>query len=174
MLSFSEKQLQELDEETGESTWHVIAKNGDVEIIRKKYFDLDEAEINFKNKEGLTPFAIAIEENNLEMVKELIKCGAKNSTDDILNFIAIAIKNKYSEMSMFLISIFNLANELGIKNKGEKSYLQGTLIVNSLEEEEDSKDDAPSCEPSCVKKIKVDKLVNYTKDFSQKNSGSRV
>lgn len=52
----------------------------------KKYFDLNEREINFKNKEVLTPFAIAIAENNLEMVKELMKCGAENFKEDILNF----------------------------------------------------------------------------------------
>ena len=35
MLSFGEKKLQELNEESGETTWHVIAKNGDIEIIQK-------------------------------------------------------------------------------------------------------------------------------------------
>ncbi len=92
MLSFSEKQFQEVDEESWESTWHIIAKNGDVEIIRNKYFDLDEAEINIKNTDGLTPFAIAFERNNLEMIKELMKCGAKNSNDDMSNFIITAIQ----------------------------------------------------------------------------------
>ena len=92
MLSFIEKQFQEVDEESGESTWHIIAKNGDVEIIRNKYFDLDEAEINIKNTDGLTPFAIAFERNNLEMIKELMKFGAKNSNDDMSNFIITAIQ----------------------------------------------------------------------------------
>ena len=33
----TEKELQELNEESGETTWHVIAKNGDIKIIQKKY-----------------------------------------------------------------------------------------------------------------------------------------
>jgi ankyrin repeat protein len=158
MLSFGEKKIQELNEESGETTWHVIAKNGDIEIIQKKYFDLDEREINFKNKEGLTPFAIAIEKNNLEMVKELIRCGAKNSKEDILNLIEIAIRNENSETCIFLISFFNASSDLNLENK---------------EDEVKSGADAPSCKPSCVKKILVDTLVNYEEDSSKNGSGSR-
>jgi len=66
-----------------DTTWHVIAKNDDVEIIRGEFFDLDKAEINVKNGADLTPLAIAIERNNLEMVKELIKCGAKVSIENL-------------------------------------------------------------------------------------------
>ena len=170
MLSFGEKKLQELNEESGETTWHVIAKNGDIEIIQKKYFDLDEREINLKNKEGLTPFAIAIEANNLEMVKELTKCGAKSSTEEMLNFISTAIKKEHSEMYVFLISIFKVSDDL----TGEKASISGARMLNSLEEKgERPIAGAPSCKPSCVKKIMVDTLVNYEKDSSKNGSGSR-
>ena len=175
MLSFSEKQLQELDEESGESTWHAIAKNGDVEIIRKKYFDLDEAKINLKNKEGLTPFAIAIRNNNHEMFKELIKCGAKNSREEMLIFIGSAIEKNNLEMVKELIgcgeeipkeemlnfiknSIKNKNSEMNIylisifdKNLNSEVGFQGTVPTNSLQK---SIYDVPSCEPSSPKKIK--------------------
>lgn len=170
MLSFGEKKLQELNEESGETTWHVIAKNGDIEIIQKKYFDLDEREINLKNKEGLTPFAIAIEANNLEMVKELTKCGAKSSRGEMLNFISTAIKKEHSEMYMFLISIFKVSDDL----TGEKASISGARLLSSLEEDEvKSITEAPGCKPSCVKKILVDTLVNYEVDSSKNGSGSR-
>ena len=189
MLSFGEKKLQELNEESGETTWHVIAKNGDIEIIQKKYFDLDEREINLKNKEGLTPFAIAVEANNLEMVKELMKCGAENSKEDILKFITIAIEanniemvkelmkcgaensredilkfiiiamqNDHRDMNIFLISFYSTSSDLNLENKEDK----GKSVA-----------DAPSCKPSCVKKILVDTLVNYEEDSSKNGSGSR-
>lgn len=172
-------QLQELYIESGETTWHAIAKNGDVEIIRKKYFELDEREINFKDKAGQTPFAIAIEENNHEMVKELIKCGAKNSKkemlnflttaieknnleivkelirsgveipkEDMLKFLAISIKNQNSEMNIHLISIFNKKynSEVGFKD---------VVVSQSSQEEKKLIYDAPSCEPSSTKKMKL-------------------
>jgi ankyrin repeat protein len=170
MLSFNERNLQELNEESEETTWHVIARNGDVEIICKKYFDLDEREINFKNKEGLTPFAIAIEKNNLEMVKELMKCGAENSKEDILNFIATAIKNEHSEMYMFLISFFEASEDLNLESKGEKASHH---VARMRESEGRSVADAPSCKPSCVKKIMADTLLNYEEDSSKNGSGSR-
>ena len=175
MLSFIEKQFQEVDEESGESTWHIIAKNGDVEIIRKKYFDLDEAKINLKNKEGLTPFAIAFERNNLEMIKELMKCGAKNSKEEMLIFIGNAIEKNNLEMVKELIgcgeeipkeemlnfiknSIKNKNSEMNIylisifdKNLNSEVGFQGTVPTNSLQK---SIYDVPSCEPSSPKKIK--------------------
>jgi hypothetical protein len=101
--NFIKEQLRELYNESGETTWHVIAKNDDVEIIRQKYFDLDEREINLKNKEGLTPFAIAFEKNNLEMVRELIKCRCKITNDEMLNFIGNAIEKNNLEMVRELI-----------------------------------------------------------------------
>jgi ankyrin repeat protein len=172
--SFIKAQLGELYNESDDTIWHIIAKNGHVEIIRKKYFDLDEREINFKNKAGLTPFAIAIEENNCEMVKELIKCGAKNSKEDMLNFIATAIKNEHSEMYMFLIAIFKASDDLTDERNREKSSLYGSGIVNSFEEDKRrSTADVPSCKPSCAKKILVDTLVNYEEDSSKNGSGSR-
>jgi ankyrin repeat protein len=170
MLSFGEKKLQELNEESGETTWHVIAKNGDIEIIQKKYFDLDEREINFKNKEGLTPFAIAIEKNNLEMVKELTKCGAKNSKEDILNFIATAIKNTNSEMYIFLISFFNASDYLNLENKGEKVSHH---VARMREGEGRSVTDAPSYKPSGARNISVTALLNHEEVASKNGSGSR-
>ena len=187
MLSFSEKQLQELNEESGENTWHAIAKSGNVEIIRKKYFDLDEAEINIKNKEGLTPFAIAFEKNNLEMVKELIKCGCEITNDEMLNFIGNAIEKNNLEMVKELIecaeeipkeemlnfiknSIKNKNSEMNIylisifnKNLNSEVGFQGTVPTNSLQK---SIYDVPSCEPSSAKKMKFTLSDNETRSLS--------
>ena len=187
MLSFIEKQFQEVDEESGESTWHAIAKNGDVEIIRKKYFDLDEAKINLKNKEGLTPFAIAIRNNNHEMIKELIKCGAKNSKEEMLIFIGNAIEKNNLEMVKELIgcgeeipkeeilnfiknSIKNKNSEMNIylisifnKNLNSEVGFQGTVPTNSLQK---SIYDVPSCEPSSAKKMKFTLSDNETRSLS--------
>ena len=187
MLSFSEKQLQKLDKESGENTWHVISKNGDVEIIRKKYFDLDEAKINLKNKEGLTPFAIAIRNNNHEMIKELIKCGAKNSKEEMLIFIGNAIEKNNLEMVKELIgcgeeipkeemlnfiknSIKNKNSEMNIylisifnKNLKSEVSFQGVSSSNSSGELGQS---IPSCEPSSAKKMKFTLSDNETRSLS--------
>jgi ankyrin repeat protein len=189
MLSFGEKKIQELNEESGETTWHIIAKNGDIEIIQKKYFDLDEREINLKNKEGLTPFAIAIEKNNLEMVKELMRCGAKNSKEDILNLIRTAIEKNNLEIAKELVkygaenSKEDILNLIGIAIRNENSetciflisFFNASSDLNLENKEDEVKlgADAPSCKPSGVKKILVDTLVNYKEDSSKNGSGSR-
>lgn len=176
--NFIKGQLRELYNETGETTWHAIAKNGDVEIIRKKYFYLDEREINFKNNAGLTPFSIAIEKNDLEMVKELIKYACIIPKEEMLNFIGSAIEKNNLEMVKELIkfggkipkeemlnfiknSIRNTNSEMSIylisifnKNFNSEVDTQGVSPANSSEEEKQSTYDIPSCEPSSAKKMK--------------------
>jgi hypothetical protein len=108
------------------------------------------------------------------MVKELTKCGAKSSTEEMLNFISTAIKKEHSEMYMFLISIFKVSDDLDLESKGDKASLHGASMVNSFEEDEGkSIANAPSFKLSCVKKILVDTLVNYEEDSSKNGSGSR-
>ena len=160
MLSFSEKKLQELNEESGENTWHAIAKSGNVEIIRKKYFDLDEAEINIKNKEGLTPFAIAFEKNNLEMVKELIKCGCEITNDEMLNFIGNAIEKNNLEMVKELIKC-----GCEITNDEMLNFIGNAIEKNNLEMVKEL--------IGCGEEIPKEEMLNFIKN-SIKNKNSEM
>ena len=174
--NFIKEQLREMYNESEETTWHAIAKNGDVEIIRQKYFNLDEREINFKNKAGLTPFAIAIEKNNLEMVRELIKSGGKIHKEEMLNFIGTAIEKNNLEMvkelikcgdkipkekmlDLILISIFD-------KNFNSEMGFQDVVSSNSSAQVRQSTSDIPSCEPSSPKKMKFTLSDNETRSLS--------
>jgi ankyrin repeat protein len=181
--------LRELYNESEDTIWHIIARNGDVEIIQKRYFELDEREINFKNKAGLTPLDIAFAEGNVEMLKELIRCGAKNSKEDILNLIRNAIEKNNLEIAKELVKygaknskedILNLI-EIAIRNKHSETCIflisffnaSSDLNLENKEDEGKSGGDSPSCKPSCVKKILVDTLVNYEQDSGKNGSGSR-
>lgn len=130
MLNFVKEELQKLNKESEETTWHIIAENGDVEIIRKKYFDLDEREINLKNEEDLTPLAIAVKNDNVEIFKELINCGARYFESDKLSFLKASIENKNAKIYMFLASTTDV-------NFVENS-LHKACIYNSLEDVQQS------------------------------------
>ena len=188
--NFIKEQLREMYNESEETTWHAIAKNGDVEIIRQKYFNLDEREINFKNKAGLTPFAIAIEKNNLEMVRELIKSGGKIHKEEMLNFIGTAIEKNNLEMvkelikcgdkipkekmlDLIKISIINKNSEMNIylisifdKNFNPEMGFQDVVSSNSSAQVRQSTSDIPSCEPSSPKKMKFTLSDNETRSLS--------
>jgi ankyrin repeat protein len=130
--NFIKAQLRELYNESEDTIWHIIARNGDVEIIQKRYFELDEREINFKNKAGLTPLDIAFAEGNIEMLKELIRCGAKNSTEEKLNFLVTAFRNNDSKMSVFIMQFLTITGESKYQNFGDYNSLHRACILNSL------------------------------------------
>jgi len=100
---FVEKQLSDLYYEFEETTWHVIAKNRHTEIIKNEYFHLDPREINQKNKLGLTPLNMAVDNNDLEMVIELVKHGAKVLEGGGAKVLTQAVENNNPEMFNELI-----------------------------------------------------------------------
>jgi ankyrin repeat protein len=96
--SFIEEKYTEAYNELEDTIWHVIAKNRHAEIIKNGYFQLDPREVNLKNKLGLTPLNIAVENDDLEMVIELAKHGAKVLEGGGSKVLTRAVKNNNPEM----------------------------------------------------------------------------
>ena len=111
-------------EETGDTTLHSIAKTNHIDAIRQNYFDLDVRDINTRNNEGKTPIAIALEMNNLEMIKELIQRGPYIPKNDMLLYLEYSEKKGYSKIKQYLDTINNKSAGAVCSPRGEGGLTQ--------------------------------------------------
>ena len=102
-----------LDEKTGDYFIHLIIKNNIFNVI-KKYDNV--IDVNLENKQKETPLFLAVNKNDINIVKELICKGAdikKRNKSDI-SPLMLCCKNNYQTIAEFLIKKGADVNEKNI------------------------------------------------------------
>ena len=102
-----------LDEKTGDYFIHLIIKNNIFNVI-KKYDNV--IDVNLENKQKETPLFLAVNKNDINIVKELICKGAdikkRNKSD--MSPLMLCCKNNYQTIAEFLIKKGADVNEKNI------------------------------------------------------------
>ena len=102
-----------LDEKTGDYFIHLIIKNNIFNVI-KKYDNV--IDVNLENKQKETPLFLAVNKNDINIVKELICKGAdikkRNKSD--MSPLMYCCKNNYQAIAEFLIKKGADVNEKNI------------------------------------------------------------
>ena len=102
-----------LDEKTGDYFIHLIIKNNIFNVI-KKYDNV--IDVNLENKQKETPLFLAVNKNDINIVKELICKGAdikkRNKSD--MSPLMLCCKNNYQIIAEFLIKKGADVNEKNI------------------------------------------------------------
>ncbi len=102
-----------LDEKTGDYFIHLIIKNNIFNVI-KKYDNV--IDVNLENKQKETPLFLAVNKNDINIVKDLICKGAdikrRNKSD--MSPLMLCCKNNYQTIAEFLIKKGADVNEKNI------------------------------------------------------------
>ena len=102
-----------LDEKTGDYFIHLIIKNNIFNVI-KKYDNV--IDVNLENKQKETPLFLAVNKNDINILKELICKGAdikkRNKSD--MSPLMLCCKNNYQTIAEFLIKKGADVNEKNI------------------------------------------------------------
>jgi hypothetical protein len=122
-----------LKEEAGDTTWHLIAKTNHIDAIRENFFGLDVGDINTKNKEGKTPIDIALEMNNLEMIKELIQHAPYIPKNDMSFYLLYSENKGYREIKEYLDTTNNKSAGAVCSPRGEGGLTQLSKAMTNNE-----------------------------------------
>ena len=98
-----------LEENYGNNLLSLIAINNKINFFKLLYMYCDEPEkinINYRNKDDLTPLMICCKNNYIELCKEIIKRGGDVNVKNILGFtpLRLAQMNNNEKLSLMLIN----------------------------------------------------------------------
>ena len=98
-----------LEENYGNNLLSLIAINNKINFFKLLYMYCDEPEkinINYRNKDDLTPLMICCKNNYIELCKEIIKRGGDVNAKNILGFtpLRLAQMNNNEKLSLILIN----------------------------------------------------------------------
>ena len=98
-----------LEENYGNNLLSLIAINNKVNFLKLLYMysdDIDSININFRNKDDLTPLMISCKNNYIELCKEIIKRGGDVNAKNILGNtpLRLAQMNNNEKLSLILIN----------------------------------------------------------------------